>query len=80
MRYALISGPRARGLDVLSALEADMVSSTDEDQLAFSTASERSIFTYNVGDFCLPHTRHFYSGNQHAGITVCNRLTLGVGE
>jgi hypothetical protein len=56
MSCALLHGLRARGTDVLSALEAGMISTTDEEQLAFATESERSIFSYNVGDFCRLHS------------------------
>jgi hypothetical protein len=80
MSYALVNGLRARGLDVLSALEADMLGATDDEQLALATASERSIFTYNVADFCRLHSAYLSTRNRHAGIIVCNRLTLSLGQ
>lgn len=80
MSHALLNGLRARGVDVLSALEAGMVSSSDEQQLDFATTSTRSIYSYNVSDFCRLHAAYLDAGKQHSGIIVCNRLKLSLGE
>lgn len=51
MRHALVHALRARGFDVQTALEAAMIERTDEDHLAFATAQNRVLCSFNVGDF-----------------------------
>jgi hypothetical protein len=51
MRHALVHALRARGINVLTALEAEMIERLDEDHLAFATVQGRVLCSYNVGDF-----------------------------
>ena len=59
---AIIHGLRQRGVDVLSVPEADMLSASDEKQLAFAVEQKRVIFTYD-DDFL-----KLAAGLEHAGI------------
>jgi hypothetical protein len=43
MRHALVAALRKRGVDILTTFEAEMTEQTDEQQLAFAAAQERSI-------------------------------------
>lgn len=53
MRRSLVFGLRARNVDVLTALEAEMVNRGDQDHLAAATASGRVLYTFNVADYCI---------------------------
>ena len=47
---AVVQGLRQRGVDILTVVEAGMLSTTDEAQLAFALNAGRVIFTQD-GDF-----------------------------
>jgi predicted nuclease of predicted toxin-antitoxin system len=61
---------RALGHDVLSTREAGLANRAipDEDVLAYSTAEERIVVTYNRRDFIQLHAK----SSAHAGIIVCS--------
>ena len=79
MAQALIRRLRARGADVLTAFEADMMGRDDAAQLAFAIAQERTLYTFNVGDFCRLHADYMERGNHHSGIIVMPRQRYGIG-
>ncbi len=78
--HAVVKGLRDRGIDVLTALEAGMSSATDEEQLAFAVAQDRTLYTLNVGDFCRLHADSLAAGTDHAGILVIPRQRYSIGE
>src|SRR5581483_5755768 len=51
---ALAEGLRLHGIDVTTSVEADLLSSTDEEQLAYSLAQGRMLFTQDE-DFLRLH-------------------------
>jgi hypothetical protein len=77
---AVVDGLRARGVDVLTTVEANRCGTTDADQLAFAIQQGRSIYTFNVGDFALLHREHIQQGIDHAGIIVVPDQRCSVGE
>jgi hypothetical protein len=52
----LIAGLREAGHDVMTASEADLVSASDKDVLAFATSEKRIVLTRNCTDFIALHT------------------------
>jgi hypothetical protein len=50
MRRSLVFSLRARNVDVLTALEAEMINRSDDDHLAAAAASGRALYTFNVAD------------------------------
>jgi hypothetical protein len=80
MSRALVQGLRARGVDVTTVLDEEMVGKDDEAQLAYATDQGRVIYTFNVGDFCNLHTEYITQGKEHAGIIVVHRLHYSIGE
>lgn len=80
MRHALIEALRKRGVDVLTALEAGTTEQADEQQLAYATARGRSLYSYNVADFCHIHAEWLRSKRSHAGIILCHQTQFSVGE
>jgi len=80
MERAVVSGLRARGIDVTSALEVGMAESSDEEQLEFARTSRRVLFSFNVGDFQRIHTQYLSRGDTHAGIILAAQQRYSVGE
>jgi len=53
----LVSAFRARGVTVITALDAGFGEKPDEEQLAFATEQECVLYTFNVSDFYRLHTQ-----------------------
>ncbi|MCP4608598.1 MAG: hypothetical protein GY845_07780 [Planctomycetes bacterium] len=45
--HAVVQGLRARNIDVLTTIEANLLSNDDLSQLAFATSIGRAIYTFN---------------------------------
>jgi hypothetical protein len=67
-------GLRRRGIDVLTAQEADRCGAADVDQLAFATSAQRVLVSFD-SDYLALHR----SGFSHAGIAWCPQEKYGVG-
>lgn len=77
-RNSLVRALRARQIDVLTANEAILAGTSDLEQLVFAAAQNRTIFTFNRGDFAQLHTTFLENGRHHAGIIVSDQLEIGV--
>ncbi len=80
MRQALVQALRARGVDVITALEADMLERADEGHLDYATAQGRVWYSFNVGDFYDLHTAFMGRGKSHAGMILVRQQRYSVGE
>lgn len=70
---AVVKGLRTRGVDMLTCQESDMLSTTDEEQLAYATQDNRVVFTHDT-DFLKIHAK----GTEHAGIVyTSNQKDVG---
>lgn len=65
---------RQRGFDVLRTEEAGKDTASDDEQLAFSTAEDRAILTFNTRDFAALHEQWVTAARPHAGIIVSRQL------
>jgi len=65
---------RGRGYDVLTTEEAGKDTAADEEQLAFATAENRAILTFNIRDFAPLHEAWQTAERPHAGIIVSKQL------
>ena len=79
MQHALVNALRARGIDVLTALEAQRIERSDEDHLDFATAQGRVLYSFNVGDFYRLHTSYMEQNKSHAGIVLALQQQYSVG-
>ncbi|MEQ8971504.1 MAG: DUF5615 family PIN-like protein [Coleofasciculus sp. C1-SOL-03] len=61
---------RARGLDVLTTIEAEMTGYSDQEQLAYAASEERCLLTHNRVDYERLHLSYIKTGQQHSGIIV----------
>lgn len=73
----LIKALRARGVDVLTAQEAGLITASDEDHLEYATSQGRTLFTFNRGDFVKLHKEYLTASRHHAGIIVSNQDPVG---
>jgi hypothetical protein len=67
---AVVRGMRARGVDVLTAVEAGMLGATDEGHLQFALEGNRVVFTQD-NDFLRLHA----AGAVHAGVAYAPQGT-----
>jgi hypothetical protein len=63
MRHALVRALRTRGVDVVTALECDLIAQSDEANLEFATAQGRVLYSYNIGDYCPKRFENLKTGN-----------------
>lgn len=80
MRYALVRALRARGVDVLTALEAGMIARDDREHLEYATTQGRALHSFNIRDFYRLHTAYIAEGKSHAGIILARQQHYSVGE
>jgi len=69
-----------RGIDVMTPLDVGRMQTTDEEQLQFATTQGRTLFTFNMGDFCRLHVQWLAAGRKHAGIVTARQQRYSVGE
>ena len=77
MWQALVTALRARGVDVQTALDAEMIERTDEDHLVFAMTQGRVLCSFNVGDF-FASTRITWHSTKHilASFSLVSSSTL----
>jgi len=71
---------RARGVDVITALDAGMIERADEEHLDYATAQGRVLYSFNAGDFYRLHTAFLAQGKSHPGIILAQQQRYSVGE
>lgn len=76
--FGVAQGLRLRGFDVLTTVEAGCLGATDEEQLYFSIEKQRTLFTFNRGDFARLHNEMLTEEYKHFGIIVARQLPVGV--
>ncbi len=76
----LVQALRLRGVDVQTALEAELIGRPDEEHLAHAAEAGRFLYTFNVGDFMRLHGEYMSAGLSHAGIVFGDQQRFGVGE
>lgn len=80
MSRSLVRALRARGTDVITALEEGMIERDDADHLDYATAQGRVLYTFNVADFYRLHTEYLAQGKSHAGIILVRQQRYSIGE
>ena len=80
MQQALVRALRARGVDVITALEMGMIEKGDEHHLEFATEQGCVLFSFNVGDYFQLHTSYLSGGKEHSGIILAQQQHYSVGE
>ena len=76
----LVQAIRARGVDVITALDAGMIERTDEEHMDYATVQGRVLYSFNAGDFHRLHTAFLAQGKSHPGIILAQQQRYSVGE
>jgi len=74
----LINVLRFRGMDVLTAKEADRIQVSDRDHLIYAASLGRTVFTFNTRDFMKLHKEYLSRSQHHAGIIVSDQVQVAV--
>lgn len=80
MSRELIHALLARGLDVQSAADSNLLGRPDSDHLEYTALQGRVLYTGNVGDFYQLHGEYMASQRPHSGIILVHRRKYPVGE
>ncbi|MBM4296453.1 MAG: hypothetical protein FJ143_01800 [Deltaproteobacteria bacterium] len=80
MSHALVRGLRARGVDVVTALEEGMIERDDEAHMEFAAKAGRALYSFNVGDFYYLHGKYVAEDKEHAGVILTRQQQFTVGE
>jgi len=80
LTHALVIALRARGVDLLTALEAGMLERSDEEHLEYATAEGRVLYTFNIADFSRIHSAWLSAGRGHAGLILAPQQQYSIGE
>ncbi len=65
----------ARGLDVTTAREQQILGKADDEQLVYAESLGRCLLTHNRVDFELLHAEYVTGGRQHSGIIIATRTS-----
>ncbi len=71
---------KSRGVDVITALEANRLGYSDEEQLIWATSQGRSLYSSNVRDFYYLHTLFLEQKRNHTGIILVQQQRYSMGE
>lgn len=80
MNRDLVQALRARGVDVLTALEVGMIEYPDEEHLIRAVSDNRVLYSFNVEDFYRIHTAWLTNGKSHVGMILAQQQRYSVGE
>lgn len=78
--HAVVEGLRNRGIDVLTATDAQLGGATDPEQLAHAVREGRVLYSLNVGDFARIHRDCLTQGVDHFGIIAIPGQRYSIGE
>jgi hypothetical protein len=80
MDAVLVQALRIRGVDVTTALDQAMIRHRDAAHLELAISQQRTLYSFNVGDFQFLHTEYLIQGKHHFGIILGQQQRYGVGE
>jgi hypothetical protein len=75
-----IQALRTRNVDVLTVADVGMLHKSDEEQLEWSSANGRVIFSFNTRDFYKLHTTRLEQNLSHGGIILAPQQKYGIGD
>jgi hypothetical protein len=79
-RNAFVRALRAAQVDVVTVSEVNRTGYSDAEQLTWATDHQRTVYTFNVKDFCQLHNQYLIKGKSHSGIIVTPRQNYSIGQ
>lgn len=76
----LVTALRSRRVETITATEADLIGNPDEDHLAFATAHDCVLYSFNISDFCRIQSHCIAAAREHGGIILAPQQKFSVGE
>ena len=76
----LVAALRARGVIVITPLDAGLAGQSDDEQLAFATDQGCVLYTFNVSDFYRIHAEWAAAGREHGGMILAAQQRFSIGE
>ena len=76
----LIRALDLRGIGVVGAWMSGMRERSDEEHLLWAAAQKRTLYSFNVKDYCRLHAEFVAQSRSHAGIIVAKQQHYSVGE
>jgi len=73
----LITALRSRGVDVLTAKEANLIQIPDQEHLDCASSLNRTVLTFITKDFVVLHAEYVSTGRRHGGVIVSDQLQVG---
>ena len=80
MDNALVRALRARGVNLITAAEIEMIQRSDEEHLTRAIGEGRVLYSFNVGDFQRLHKNYLLERKTHSGIILARQQHYSVGE
>lgn len=80
MDHDLVRALRARGVDVVTALDVGMVERPDREHLDYAGSQGRVLFSFNVGDYRRLDATYAAEGWVHTGILLARQQRHSVGD
>ena len=80
MRRSVVRALRARGIDVITALDAGMIGREDRDHLEYATEQGRVLYSFSVGDCSRLHRAYLAEGRSHGGMILARQQRYSVVE
>ena len=80
MNKRVIRVLQGRGLEVVTALDVNMIHCSDDDHLAFAAERGYTLCSFNVGDFYQLHSAYLVTGKHHTGIILAQQQQYSIGE
>ncbi|MGK7924923.1 MAG: DUF5615 family PIN-like protein [Spirulina sp.] len=78
--WDLVRALRQQEIDITTVGEVNRYGYTDEEQLQWSTAQNRVLYSSNIRDFCRIHTEFLNRGESHAGIILVQQQRYSIGQ
>lgn len=80
MHHALVQALKARGVDVVTAFDEQMIAHSDAAHLSHAAHLGRSLYSFNVRDYLQLHSEYMQEEKHHAGIILARQQRHAIGE
>jgi hypothetical protein len=80
MDQNLVAALRARNVDVVTALEGEMIERDDAEHLDYATDHGRVLCAFNIRDYYRLHSEYLSQGKPYAGMILMRQQYYSVDE